>query len=67
LFAVLTVGLAAFKPSSSTRSQGFCREGILKERGRVRDEEGIAPAVGVLAGNRRTDSYEENGYKFVVT
>jgi 23S rRNA (cytosine1962-C5)-methyltransferase len=39
-----------------------------KSEGRVRDEEGIAPAVGMLAGEPPPEliPIEENGYKFVV-
>jgi 23S rRNA (cytosine1962-C5)-methyltransferase len=39
-----------------------------KSEGRVRDEEGIEPSVGVLAGEPppETISIEENGFKFVV-
>jgi 23S rRNA (cytosine1962-C5)-methyltransferase len=39
-----------------------------KSEGRVRDEEGIEPSVGVLAGELppETISIEENGFKFVV-
>jgi 23S rRNA (cytosine1962-C5)-methyltransferase len=39
-----------------------------KSEGRVRDEEGIGPSVGVLAGEPppETISIEENGFKFVV-
>jgi 23S rRNA (cytosine1962-C5)-methyltransferase len=39
-----------------------------KSEGRVRDEEGIEPSVGVLAGEPppETIAIEENGFKFVV-
>ncbi len=65
-----TAGMDFFKPliidslSSLLTVQGIFE----KSEGRVRDEEGIEPSVGVLAGEPppETISIEENGFKFVV-
>jgi 23S rRNA (cytosine1962-C5)-methyltransferase len=65
-----TAGMDFFKPlivdslSSSVTSKGIFE----KSEGRVRDEEGIEPSVGVLAGEPPPDlmTIEENGFRFVV-
>jgi len=63
-------GLDAFKPLIvDSLSRLLTVKGIFeKSDGRVRDEEGIAPSVGMLAGEPPPEliPIEENGYKFVV-
>ncbi len=65
-----TAGLDAFKPLIvDSLSRLLTVKGIFeKSDGRVRDEEGIAPSVGVLAGEPPPEliPIEENGYKFVI-
>jgi 23S rRNA (cytosine1962-C5)-methyltransferase len=65
-----TAGMDFFKPLIvDSLSSLLTVKGIFeKSEGRVRDEEGIAPSVGVLAGEPPPEliSIEENGYKFVI-
>jgi 23S rRNA (cytosine1962-C5)-methyltransferase len=65
-----TAGMDFFKPLIiDSLSSLLTVKGVFeKSEGRVRDEEGIEPSVGVLAGEPppETISIEENGFKFVV-
>ena len=65
-----TAGMDFFKPLiiDSLCSLLTVKGVFEKSEGRVRDEEGIEPSVGVLAGEPppETISIEENGFKFVV-
>jgi 23S rRNA (cytosine1962-C5)-methyltransferase len=65
-----TAGMDFFKPLIIDSLSSFLTvKGVFeKSEGRVRDEEGIEPSVGVLAGEPppETISIEENGFKFVV-
>jgi 23S rRNA (cytosine1962-C5)-methyltransferase len=65
-----TAGMDFFKPLIiDSLSSLLTVKGVFeKSEGRVRDEEGIEPSVGVLAGELppETISIEENGFKFVV-
>src|SRR5262249_4450354 len=65
-----TAGMDGFKPAIvESLSKLVTPTGIFeKSEGRVRDEEGIAPSVGVLAGEPPPEllAIEENGFKFVI-
>jgi len=65
-----TAGMDCFKPFIvDTLSSLLTANGIFeKSEGRVRDEEGIEPSVGVLAGEPPSEliAIEENGFKFVI-
>jgi 23S rRNA (cytosine1962-C5)-methyltransferase len=65
-----TGGMDVFKPLIiDSLSRLLTVKGVFeKSEGRVRDEEGIEPSVGVLAGEPPPESIsiEENGFKFVV-
>ncbi|HEY6366046.1 MAG TPA: class I SAM-dependent rRNA methyltransferase [Candidatus Binatia bacterium] len=65
-----TAGMDFFKPLiiDSLCSLLTVKGVFEKSEGRVRDEEGIEPSVGVLSGEPppETISIEENGFKFVV-
>ena len=66
-----TAGMDCCKPSHRRyRFQAFLlRTAFLRRaKGRVRDEEGIEPSVGVLAGEPPPEliAIEENGFKFVI-
>jgi len=65
-----TSGIDFFKPDIVAALSGLVSVIGIFERseGRVRDEEGIGPSVGVLFGEAPPDliSIEENGYKFLV-
>ena len=65
-----TAGMDYFKPLIIDSLLGLLTvKGVFeKSEGRVREEEGIEPSVGVLAGEPppETTSIEENGFKFVV-
>jgi 23S rRNA (cytosine1962-C5)-methyltransferase len=65
-----TAGMDYFKPLIiDSLSSLLTVKGIFeKSEGRVRDEEGIEPSVGVLAGEAPPESIaiEENGLKFLV-
>jgi 23S rRNA (cytosine1962-C5)-methyltransferase len=64
-----TAGMDCFKPLIvESLSNLLTAKGIFeKSEGRVRDEEGIEPSVGVLAGGPPPEliAIEENGFKFV--
>ncbi|HEY7321834.1 MAG TPA: class I SAM-dependent rRNA methyltransferase [Candidatus Binatia bacterium] len=66
----LTAGMEPLKPFVvAALSDLLAPKGIFeKSAGRVRDEEGIEPSVGVLAGEAPPEliAIEENGFKFVV-
>ena len=66
----LTAGMDSFKPLVvDSLSNLLAAKGIFeKSEGRVRDEEGIQPSVGVLAGDPPPEliTIEENGFKFVI-
>ena len=66
----LTAGMDCFKPLVvDSLSNLLPAKGIFeKSEGRVRDEEGIQPSVGVLAGEPPPEliAIEENGFPFVV-
>jgi 23S rRNA (cytosine1962-C5)-methyltransferase len=65
-----TAGMDCFKPLIvDSLSSLLAANGIFeKSEGRVRDEEGIEPLVGVLAGEPPPEliAIEENGFKFVI-
>ena len=65
-----TSGIDYFKDDIVAALSGLVSAKGIFERseGKVRDEEGIEPSVGVLAGEAPPEliSVEENGYKFVV-
>ena len=65
-----TAGMDCFKPLIvDALSNLLAAKGIFeKSEGRVRDEEGIEPSVGVLAGEPPPEliAIEENGFKFVI-
>jgi 23S rRNA (cytosine1962-C5)-methyltransferase len=65
-----TAGMNSFKPLIvDSLSSLLTAKGIFeKSEGRVRDEEGVEPSVGVLAGEPPPESIsiEENGFKFLV-
>ena len=65
-----TAGMDCFKPLIvESLSNLLSAKGIFeKSEGRVRDEEGIEPSVGVLAGEPPPEliAIEENGFKFVI-
>ena len=65
-----TAGMDSLKPLIvESLSNLFAAKGIFeRSEGRVRDEEGIEPSVGVLAGEPPPEllPIEENGFKFVV-
>jgi 23S rRNA (cytosine1962-C5)-methyltransferase len=65
-----TAGMNSFKPLIVDSLLGLLTaKGIFeKSEGRVRDEEGIEPSIGVLAGEPPPDliAIEENGFKFVI-
>lgn len=65
-----TAGMDTFKPLIvGALSNLLPAKGVFeKSEGRVRDEEGIAPSVGVLAGEPPPEliAIEENGFKFVI-
>ena len=67
---IFTAGMDGFKPLIvDALSNLLAAKGIFeKSEGRVRDEEGIEPSVGVLAGEPPPEliAIEENGFKFVV-
>ena len=65
-----TAGMDCFKPLIvDSLSNLLAVNGIFeKSEGRVRNEEGIEPSVGVLAGESPPEliAIEENGFKFVI-
>jgi 23S rRNA (cytosine1962-C5)-methyltransferase len=65
-----TAGIDSFKQAIAECLRDLVSpRGIFeKSEGRVRDEEGLAPAVGVLAGDAPAEllSIDENGFKFLV-
>ncbi len=65
---IFTAGMDCFKPLIvDALSNLLAAKGIFeKSEGRVRDEEGIEPSVGVLAGEPPPEliAIEENGFKF---
>jgi 23S rRNA (cytosine1962-C5)-methyltransferase len=65
-----TAGMNSFKPLIvDSLSSLLTAKGIFeKSEGRVRDEEGIEPSIGVLAGEPPPEliAIEENGFKFVI-
>ncbi len=65
-----TSGMEIFKDDIVECLSGLVSGRGIFERseGRVRDEEGLAPSIGVLAGEPPPDSIaiEENGFKFLV-
>ena len=67
---IFTAGMDGFKPLIvDALSKLLAAKGIFeKSEGRVRDEEGIEPSVGVLAGEPPPEliAIEENGFKFGV-
>ena len=67
---IFTAGMDGFKPLIvDALSNLLAAKGIFeKSEGRVRDEEGIEPSVGVLAGEPPPEliAIEENGFKFGV-
>ena len=67
---IFTAGMDGFKPLIvDALSNLLAAKGIFeKSEGRVRDEEGIDPSVGVLAGEPPPEliAIEENGFKFGV-
>ena len=67
---IFTAGMDRFKPLIvDALSNLLAAKGIFeKSEGRVRDEEGIEPSVGVLAGEPPPEliAIEENGFKFGV-
>lgn len=66
----LTAGMDCFKPLVvDSLARLLAAKGIFeKSEGRVRDEEGIQPSVGVLAGEPPPEliAIKENGFKFVI-
>lgn len=65
-----TAGLELFKDDIVTALSTLepVRGIFEKSEGRVREEEGLAPSVGVVAGDEPTDAItiEENGFKFLI-
>jgi 23S rRNA (cytosine1962-C5)-methyltransferase len=65
-----TAGMDLFKEDVVSALSAFsCTKGIFeRSEGRVRDEEGLKPAAGVLAGDAPPDfiTIEENRFKFLV-
>jgi 23S rRNA (cytosine1962-C5)-methyltransferase len=65
-----TAGMNLFKDDivSALSALGITKGIFERSEGRVRDEEGLEPAAGVLAGEAPPDavSIEENGFKFLV-